>query len=255
METVSIIWILFSIQMETVSIIWILYPIQMETVSIIWILFSIQMENVSIIWILNPIQMETVSIIWILYPIVSRLFPKIGNGFQRSWILFPKMETFGNTSLRREVSKMDKCVSFNRRIMLCLKSSGGCLARSSSGGGGFEWARLFFVAVWRSWRVDLTGERGGGVAGWCWRFAVGLPEWFIWLQGGELFRFVCGAVWMLCGTKNRRCCWVRCEIIPNPSTLRCTTREGDVLWRSPFCPTRPPKHRVGSRLQQPGSVR
>ena len=62
----------------------------METVSIIWILFSIQMENVSIIWILNPIQMETVSIIWILYPIVSKPFPKNGNGFQMSWILFLK---------------------------------------------------------------------------------------------------------------------------------------------------------------------
>ena len=61
----------------------------METVSIIWILFSIQMETVSIIWILYPIQMETVSIIWILYPIVSKLFPKNGNGFQKSWIRFP----------------------------------------------------------------------------------------------------------------------------------------------------------------------
>ena len=33
--------------------------------------------------------METVSIIWILYPIVSKLFPKNGNGFQKSWIRFP----------------------------------------------------------------------------------------------------------------------------------------------------------------------
>ena len=35
-------------------------------------------------------------------------------------------------------------------------------ARSSSGCGGFEQIRLFFVvAMWRSWRVVLTGERGG----------------------------------------------------------------------------------------------
>ena len=51
----------------------------MEIVSIILILFSIQMETVSIILKLYPIQIETISIIWILYQIVSKLFPKDGN--------------------------------------------------------------------------------------------------------------------------------------------------------------------------------